>query len=65
MLRKNMLVKAFVAAVVLSVMAIEATVARADGVSIGVVVSKGNNDESITLTDEDGTRLTYTARGFR
>jgi hypothetical protein len=65
MLRKNTLVKALIATAVLSVVMIQAAVALADGVSIGVVVSKGNNDESITLSDEDGTRLTYTARGFR
>ena len=32
-------------------------------VATGVVVAKGNNNEMITLQDEDGTRLMYSARG--
>ena len=64
MFGKNIHVKVLAATVFLGIAAICAT-ASADGVATGVVVARGDSYQSITLRDEDGNSMTYSAKWTR
>ncbi len=62
MFGKDLRVKVLAATVFVSIGAIHATAAFGDGTATGVVVARGDSDASITLRDEDGNKMTYSAK---